>query len=196
MLRRRLFPLLVAVLSFAAVRTISASTFVVPTDRELIRRADAIVIGSALSSYSRLNADNGIETVTVLSVEETIKGDAAGTIDIVEPGGEFEHRATVLAGVPRFEEGKRVLLLLSRTGPNRWAVTQLVLGKFTYESDVAGRRLLVRDEPGVIASISETLAEAGVSIDSFLQKPAQGTGAVPIVLTTHFAPEATIASAD
>jgi homoserine dehydrogenase len=56
-------------------------------------------------------------------------------------------------------------------------------------------RLLVRDEPGVIASISETLAEAGVSIDSFLQKPAQGTGAVPIVLTTHFAPEATIASA-
>ncbi len=50
-------------------------------------------------------------------------------------------------------------------------------------------RLLVRDEPGVIASVSETLAAGGVSIDSFLQKPAETSqdlpGVVPIVLTTH-----------
>ncbi len=65
-------------------------------------------------------------------------------------------------------------------------------------ADAIGRayvRLLVRDEPGVIASISEVLAEAGVSIDSFLQKPVEGAGGVPIVLTTHVAPEATIARA-
>ncbi len=65
-------------------------------------------------------------------------------------------------------------------------------------ADALGRvyvRLLVRDEPGVIASVSETLADAGVSIDSFMQKPAQGAGGVPIVLTTHLAPEATIAKA-
>ena len=64
--------------------------------------------------------------------------------------------------------------------------------------DATGRayvRLLVRDQPGVIASISETLAEAGVSIDSFLQKPSQGAAGVPIVLTTHEAREATIARA-
>ncbi|MHB8527964.1 MAG: homoserine dehydrogenase [Caulobacteraceae bacterium] len=46
-------------------------------------------------------------------------------------------------------------------------------------------RLLVRDEPGVIAAISETLAEGGVSIDSFLQRPIEGVAGVPIVLTTH-----------
>ena len=50
-------------------------------------------------------------------------------------------------------------------------------------------RLTVRDEPGVIAAVSETLAEAGVSIDSFLQKPVEDAGGVPIVLTTHLAPE-------
>ena len=64
--------------------------------------------------------------------------------------------------------------------------------------DAVGRayvRLLVRDQPGVIASVSETLAEAGVSIDSFLQKPSQGAAGVPIVLTTHEAREATIARA-
>ncbi|MBV9996775.1 MAG: homoserine dehydrogenase [Caulobacteraceae bacterium] len=56
-------------------------------------------------------------------------------------------------------------------------------------------RLLVRDEPGVIAAVSETLAEAGVSIDSFLQKPVEGAGGVPIVLTTHEAPEQVILAA-
>ena len=42
----------------------------------------------------------------------------------------------------------------------------------------------------MIAAVSETLAEAGVSIDSFLQKPVEDAGGVPIVLTTHAAPEA------
>jgi homoserine dehydrogenase len=56
-------------------------------------------------------------------------------------------------------------------------------------------RLLVRDEPGVIAAVTETLAEAGVSIDSFLQKQVEDVGGVPIVLTTHFAPRETIADA-
>jgi homoserine dehydrogenase len=50
-------------------------------------------------------------------------------------------------------------------------------------------RLLVKDEPGVIAAVSETLAEEKVSIDSFLQKPVHDEGGVPIVLTTHATPE-------
>ena len=56
----------------------------------------------------------------------------------------------------------------------------------------AGRafiRLLVRDRPGVIAAVSEALAKAGVSIDSFLQRPVEDTGLVPIVLTTQPASE-------
>ena len=56
-------------------------------------------------------------------------------------------------------------------------------------------RLLVRDQPGVIAAVSETLAEAGVSIDSFLQKPVEDAGGVPIVLTTHQAPETVLRDA-
>ncbi len=58
-------------------------------------------------------------------------------------------------------------------------------------------RLIVRDEPGVIASVSETLAECGLSIDSFLQKHmpesvGESSGGVPIVLTTHPAVESVI----
>jgi homoserine dehydrogenase len=56
-------------------------------------------------------------------------------------------------------------------------------------------RLLVRDEAGVIASVSETLAEAGVSIDRFLQKPIEGVAGMPIVLTTHAVAEAVMTDA-
>jgi len=56
-------------------------------------------------------------------------------------------------------------------------------------------RFLVRDEPGVIAAVSETLAEAGVSIESFLQKPVENAEGVPIVLTTHAVAESVLKAA-
>jgi homoserine dehydrogenase len=56
-------------------------------------------------------------------------------------------------------------------------------------------RFLVRDEPGVIAAVSETLAEAGVSIESFLQKPVENADGVPIVLTTHAVAESVLKAA-
>jgi homoserine dehydrogenase len=56
-------------------------------------------------------------------------------------------------------------------------------------------RFLVKDEPGVIAAVSEALAEVGVSIESFLQKPAGDEGRVPIVLTTHAVAESVLTAA-
>ena len=56
-------------------------------------------------------------------------------------------------------------------------------------------RLMVRDQPGVIASLTESLAAAGVSIDSFLQKPVEDIGGVPIVLTTHLVAESVLSEA-
>jgi len=56
-------------------------------------------------------------------------------------------------------------------------------------------RFTVKDEPGVIAAVSETLAEAGVSIESFLQKPVENATGVPIVLTTHAVAESVLMAA-
>jgi len=43
--------------------------------------------------------------------------------------------------------------------------------------------------------VSESLADAGVSIDSFLQKHVEGAGGVPIVLTTHAVVESVLSEA-
>jgi len=124
----------------------SGATFVVPTDRELIHRTDAIVIGNALVSYSQLNDRGGIDTVTSISVEEVIKGSGiSGTINVVEPGGVVGNHASILSGVPKFTEGQRMLLFLKQTGKERWAATELVLGKFTFTNE-GEDTLLLRDE--------------------------------------------------
>jgi homoserine dehydrogenase len=54
---------------------------------------------------------------------------------------------------------------------------------------------MVRDEPGVLAAVSEELADAGVSIESFLQKPPGGSSGVPIVMTTHAVAESLLTAA-
>jgi len=136
-------------LSFSLLLVSTAAfgaSFVVPPDRDLIRRAHAIVIGSALSSYARSTDEGGIETVTPFSVDEVIKGRVSDTtIDVVEPGGVLDGRATIIAGIPRFREGTRQLLFLIKTGAGRWSVTEIALGKFTFQTR-NGETLLLRDE--------------------------------------------------
>jgi len=122
------------------------ASFVVPPDADMIRRADAIVVGSALFSYARPTAAGGIETVTPLSIETVIKGSVPEqTIDVVEPGGVLDKRAMLIAGVPRFAEGARVMLFLSKTVEERWSVTEIALCKFTFEHSINGEPLLLRD---------------------------------------------------
>lgn len=89
--------------------------------------------------------------------------------------------ADVMAGAvrPVFQRPAADLLPFERIDP------ALGVGK-------AYIRVMVRDQPGVIAAVSETLAEYGVSIDSFLQKSVEDAEGVPIVLTTHQAPQATL----
>ena len=51
-------------------------------------------------------------------------------------------------------------------------------------------RLMVRDQPGVIADVSATLRDERVSLESMLQRGRSETKAVPVVLTTHETVEA------
>ena len=129
-----------------AALTLHAASFVVPSDREMIRRADAIVVGSALTSYTQPTPQGGVETVTPFSVSKVIHGAGVPTIlNVVEPGGSYRDVHMLVGGVPQFNEGERMLLLLKRTGIDRWAVAELVLGKFRYATDARARELLVRD---------------------------------------------------
>src|SRR5438477_6349296 len=95
-----IFPFFAALLLAPSV---FAATFVVPSDRDLVRRADAIVVAVPLSSFAQESDEGGIETVTSFRLEEILKGrDIGMSFMVVEPGGEYQGRAELLAGVPRF----------------------------------------------------------------------------------------------
>jgi hypothetical protein len=167
---RKNFTLVSAILLVAGIA--NAATFVVPTDRDLIHRADAIIIGTAATSYSQLTADGGIETVTAVTVEQALKGPhlAGGTIDIVEPGGVFGGHAMLIAGSPRFEDGQRMVLFLTRTGKSRWAATELVLGKFAFRNE--GPDVLLRRDEAEIVGWDQNLRphrEPRRAAEAFLQ---------------------------
>ena len=93
--------------------------------------------------------------------------------------------ADILTGAVRPVFSRRRLPAWRRS--RRWTPAHVLVRAYL--------RLVVRDEPGVIAAVSETLAGAGVSIDSFLQKPVEGTHGVPIVLTTHAVIESVLSEA-
>lgn len=143
----RRFVWVFAVLAVLSAVPAFAVTYFVPTDRDMVRRTDVIVVASVLSSYAQLTAAGGIETVTTLSVEEVIKGTVGvGQLELHEPGGAVGDLATIIPGVPRFASGQRVVTFLSRTPQGTWAVTDLALGKFTFVMDAVGRHLLTHDE--------------------------------------------------
>lgn len=145
------FRLLSLIGLITVVSSLHAATFVVPPDRDLIDRSELIITGAALTSYTQLTPEGGVETVTPISVQEVIKGKIArDTINVVEPGGTYRDLTMLIPGSPRFADGEQVLLLLRATGEDRWSVAELVLGKFAFRTDATGQKLLVRDEDEII----------------------------------------------
>jgi homoserine dehydrogenase len=56
-------------------------------------------------------------------------------------------------------------------------------------------RLMVVDRPGVIADVTAALRDAGVSLESMLQRGRSPGEAVPVVLVTHETREAAMRAA-
>jgi len=160
---------------------------------KLIATAERLNGGVAVSVHPTLvPLDHPLARVDGALNALFVQGTAIGRIFVEGPGAGAEPTAAAVAadivdvtvgGVrPVFSSRAETLRDPAAVGPGNTSGRSYV-------------RVLVKDQPGVIASITETLAEAGVSIDSFLQKPVEGAGGVPIVLTTHTAPETTIAKA-
>jgi hypothetical protein len=129
-----------------------ATSFVIPTDEELVRKSNAIVTGTVEGAYVR-EQNNTIETVYEIRVERTMKGAArAGElVSIVSPGGILDdERGLIVPAAARFEQGERVLVFLTRDDRGRMQPTDLTLGRFEFVTSTKGERLLVRDMENVV----------------------------------------------
>jgi hypothetical protein len=143
----RILPRLLIVSSLFAATSLQAITYIVPTDRDLVKRAEAIVIGTAVESHSELRDGGRIVTVATLHVDRVLKGSPGESIQLVELGGSVGNRITFVPGAPRYEDAKRYLIFLRTNNAGEWMTFGFGLGKFEFTSDLRGRELLARGDP-------------------------------------------------
>src|SRR5438309_1265638 len=139
--------LAVCVLFFFATG-VRASTFVVPTDDDLIVGARAIVRAKVLSVNCQLDESSGrIFTYVRLRVREVFKGQITNDeIVIKEEGGQVGARGSIIYGTPQFTAGENVVLYLDTWRDGSLRVYQMFLGKFLIVQDPrTGERLVDRD---------------------------------------------------
>src|SRR6476619_3624584 len=95
---------LLIVFFLAAATSLQAITYIVPNDRDLVKRAEAIVIATAVESHSELRDGGRIVTVATLKVESVVKGKFDGDfVQLAELGGSVHGRVTFIPGSPRYE---------------------------------------------------------------------------------------------
>jgi hypothetical protein len=126
-------PALLLVLATSA----RSATFLVPSDRELIRAAKAIVLATAGQSEGRRAPGGWLETVTALHVDDAIKGPvtAGETIYVTELGGKVGTIRYLVPGSPTYAPGERVLLFLDTNARGEWVSRAMAVGKFVLRGD-------------------------------------------------------------
>jgi hypothetical protein len=128
-----------------------AAAFLVPSDAELIDRADLIVVGTVeFSEPVRLRPQvagfpGGVATRVEIGVSDVLKGEFSSfRIDIHEPGAFFFDEAVIVSGTAEYSEGEKVLLFLQE-GDGLYRTWGLRQGKFTI-SGPAGEELASRTQ--------------------------------------------------
>jgi hypothetical protein len=140
---------LVRVVSTAALMCASASsafaTTVIPsTLAELVDEAHVIVRAHVAYVDDRAGESSGaFRTRIGFEVAETVKGEAAETIETVVPGGSVGAYSSYIPGLPRFTPGQEVVIMIEHT-PGGDTFAGLAQGVFTVDR-LNGQALVRRD---------------------------------------------------
>jgi homoserine dehydrogenase len=116
-----------------------------------------------------------------------VDGDFAGnTVYVGRGAGQFPTASAVASDLVDLARGARSPAF----GVPASKLAKLVVSPMAEHRGRYYIRLMVRDEPGVIADVSAALRDERVSLESMLQRGRSETKAVPVVLTTHETVEA------
>jgi len=135
-----------AVCLLLAVRA-PATTFVLQDERQMLRGAAAVIVGTVTGIESAESGPGGaISTYVRVHPEGVIKGRVrGGEVVLREPGGTIGDRREWVFGAPEFLMGERTLLFLTRNHDGTLQTANLAMGKFTITANAAGKLTAVRD---------------------------------------------------
>ncbi|MGZ7039907.1 MAG: hypothetical protein ACXVJO_17150, partial [Thermoanaerobaculia bacterium] len=162
---------LFALLMMFVTGSVFATVFLPLTDRQMVDRSDAIVVGTVTASATRIGIGGYVYTDYQFAVEDTLKGSVGRTLTISEVGGLHEGRVTFIEGTATYRVGERVLTFL-RQGPNgTYYTSAMTLGRFSFGRNVGGEPVVVRDLAGEMPNEPVRLRDGFLD---FIRDAAQG----------------------
>lgn len=177
------FLILFAASALCAVSPALATSIVLPSDDRLIEKSPLIVIATVATS-SPVDLDGSIWTETVLQIEETLKGAAAATVTVREPGGELGDRLSVVFGAPEYEPGARVLVFLTPGPEDRYRTVDLLTGKFEHRPgeergpvwyrDLSAQNVQVLDSLQTSSAASRARSRNAAAFESYIRERVAG----------------------
>lgn len=120
---------------------VSAATYLLGPDSELVAAADLVVEGRV--SGTALSARGG-STTYLVEIDRVLAGWAPGsTVAVRVVGGSSDAASVDFHGVPRFAAGDSVILFLVARGDGQWGILHLAMGAF-HQIEAGGQRLALR----------------------------------------------------
>lgn len=123
----------------------NATTIVPMSVEELTHAASNVVEAHALRSWSSWNPQHTlIYTYTAFQVSRTLKGQAAESVTVKQPGGSADGYTQKVSGVRQFQAGEDVLLFLrpSQAADSTLVVVGLMQGNFQMSHTAAGETVV------------------------------------------------------
>jgi hypothetical protein len=194
----RLIALLALVTIALAVPVANAAIAQAATFDEKVDNAAAIFLGKCVKTEAKFDpTGRWIVTYATFDVEDTMKGNAAGQLTVVTPGGSVNgiHQETI--GVPAFHEGDEHVLFLKNT---RLGPTPLYFDQGTYNVAAGdhGEKIIVpmpsnvmhidtqramavapNDEPRSLTSFKQAVSESMKGTPRRMQMSAMQSKAKP-----------------
>jgi len=162
----------IAIFLGAVAAPLSATLVERLTLEQLADRSERIVHGLCLRAWSAWDANHqAIWTHCEVEVVDPLKGGAAKTVVVSEPGGVVDGVEMTIEGVARFERGEEMVLFLYRVPNGLWRARGLGQGKFRVaggqvHAALEGLSLLDPIRPPVTRSTDLRRLD-GLSLDRF-----------------------------
>jgi len=107
-----------------------------PAPEELAARADVVAVGKVSTCAAHWNADHSrIFTTVTLAVDSYLKGNQAGPLNILVPGGEVDGVGELYSHTATFRKDEDVLVFVRKDSRGNFTVSGGQAGKFVVTND-------------------------------------------------------------
>lgn len=169
----------VSVLVLIALSAFAQATQIIYRSPQQMGEESAIVVSGRVTGVRSYWNDTRtkIFTETQVTVDQSYKGGAGGTVSVVQLGGVVGHVQMKVEGALAWSPGEEVLLFLEPAGGDRYMVYGLSQGKYAIERDERGRPFVSRgvlDGVQMLEAPEEAPAEEKVPLNTFIDRALGG----------------------